>query len=42
VGTLIADAGQVEAPFAGGAIGPIVNGTTMPLSPGRAFATGPL
>ena len=40
VDTLIADAGQVEAPFAGGAIGPIVNGTTLPRSPATAFATG--
>ncbi|MBV8990925.1 MAG: carboxylesterase family protein, partial [Solirubrobacterales bacterium] len=40
VDTLIADAGQVEAPFAGGAIGPIVNGTTLPLSPATAIATG--
>lgn len=40
VDTLIADAGQVLAPTAGGAIGPIVNGTTLPRSPGRAFATG--
>jgi para-nitrobenzyl esterase len=40
VHTLIADAGQVESPFAGGAIGPIVNGTTLPLSPGSAFVTG--
>jgi para-nitrobenzyl esterase len=40
VAKLVADAGQVEDPFAGGAIGPIVNGTTLPLSPATAFATG--
>jgi len=38
--TLIADAGQVEAPFAGGAIGPIINGTTLPVSPANGFASG--
>jgi para-nitrobenzyl esterase len=40
VATLITDAGQVEAPFAGGVIGPIVNGSTLPLSPSRAFRIG--
>ena len=40
VNTLVADAGQILAPFAGGAIGPIVNGTTLTMSPAQAFATG--
>lgn len=38
--TLVEDAGQFESPFAGGTIGPIVNGTTLPVSPGEAFKTG--
>ncbi len=38
--TLVEDGGQFESPFAGGAIGPIVNGTTLPMSPGEAFKTG--
>jgi para-nitrobenzyl esterase len=38
--TLVEAGGQFEAPFAGGAIGPIVNGTTLPMSPAEAFKTG--
>ena len=38
--TLVEDAGQFENPFASGPIGPIVNGTTLPTSPGLAFKTG--
>jgi para-nitrobenzyl esterase len=38
--TLLAQAGQFESPFAGGAIGPIVNGTTLPMSAGEAFKLG--
>jgi para-nitrobenzyl esterase len=40
VNTLLADAGQIFSPFSGGAIGPIINGTTLTISPGKAFATG--
>lgn len=40
VNTLLEDAGQLEDPFAGGAIGPIVNGTTLPMSAAEAFKTG--
>jgi para-nitrobenzyl esterase len=38
--TLAEDGGQVENVFGGGVIGPIVNGTTLPMSPGKAFKTG--
>jgi para-nitrobenzyl esterase len=38
--TLAEKGGQFLAPFAGGAIGPIVNGTTLPMSAGEAFKTG--
>jgi para-nitrobenzyl esterase len=38
--TLVADAGQLENPFAGGAIGPIVNGTTLTMSAAEAFKLG--
>ncbi len=40
VNTLLENAGQLENPFAGGAIGPIVNGTTLPMSAAQAFKTG--
>jgi len=38
--TLVKDGGQVYDPTAGGTIGPIVNGTTLTMSPAKAFATG--
>ena len=38
--TLVEDGGQYTAPTAGGTIGPIVNGTTLTMSPATAFATG--
>lgn len=40
VAKLVEDAGTYENPTAGGTIGPIVNGTTLKMSPARAFATG--
>jgi para-nitrobenzyl esterase len=40
VDTLVEDGGQFLSPFAGGVIGPIANGTTLPISPGRAFRLG--
>jgi para-nitrobenzyl esterase len=40
VQTLIDNAGQILNPAAGGTIGPTINGTTLPMSPGKAFATG--
>jgi para-nitrobenzyl esterase len=38
--TLVEDGGQYTEPTAGGTIGPIVNGTTLTMSPAQAFATG--
>jgi para-nitrobenzyl esterase len=38
--TLAEKGGQFLEPFAGGVIGPTVNGTTLPLSPGEAFKVG--
>jgi para-nitrobenzyl esterase len=38
--TLLEQAGQFESPFAGGVIGPVVNGTTLPLSAAEAFRLG--
>ena len=38
--TLAEKGGQFLEPFAGGAIGPIANGTTLPVSPAEAFKTG--
>jgi para-nitrobenzyl esterase len=40
VATLVEDGGQYTEPTAGGTIGPIVNGTTLTMSPAKAFATG--
>jgi para-nitrobenzyl esterase len=40
VTTLVEDGGQFTEPTAGGTIGPIVNGTTLTMSPAKAFATG--
>ncbi len=40
VDTLAEKGGQFLDPFAGGVIGPIVNGTTLPMSPAQAFRTG--
>jgi para-nitrobenzyl esterase len=40
VDTLLEKAGQFLDPAAGGAIGPIVNGTTLPMSAGEAFKRG--
>jgi para-nitrobenzyl esterase len=40
VKTLVEKGGQFLDPFAGGAIGPIVNGTTLPVSPTQAFSSG--
>jgi len=40
VNTLLENAGQIENPTAGGAIGPIVNGTTLPMSAAAAFRRG--
>jgi para-nitrobenzyl esterase len=38
--TLIEDGGQFLDPAGGGVIGPIVNGTTLPMSAGQAFELG--
>jgi len=38
--TLLADGGQVVDPTAGGTIGPIINGTTLRMSPVQALTTG--
>ena len=38
--TLLADGGQVGDPTAGGTIGPIINGTTLRMSPVTALTTG--
>lgn len=38
--TLIAEGGQVGDPTAGGTIGPIINGTTLTMSPDQAITTG--
>ena len=38
--TLFADGGQDGDPTAGGTIGPIINGTTLTMSPVQALATG--
>jgi para-nitrobenzyl esterase len=38
--TLAEKGGQFLEPFAGGVIGPIVNGTTLPMSAAQAFSTG--
>ena len=38
--TLIDNAGYIGNPAAGGTIGPTINGTTLPMSPGKAFANG--
>jgi len=38
--TLVKDAGQMLAPGTSGTIAPTINGTTLPLSPAKAFATG--
>jgi para-nitrobenzyl esterase len=38
--TLVEKGGQFLDPSAGGAIGPIANGTTLPVSPARAFKAG--
>jgi para-nitrobenzyl esterase len=40
VNTLLEQAGQIENVSAGGAIGPIVNGTTLPMSAADAFRRG--
>jgi para-nitrobenzyl esterase len=40
VQTLIDNAGHIGNPTAGGTIGPTINGTTLPMSPGKAFANG--
>ncbi|MBV8988927.1 MAG: carboxylesterase family protein [Solirubrobacterales bacterium] len=40
VNTLLEKGGQIVEPFAGGAIGPIVNGTTLPMSAAKAFELG--
>jgi para-nitrobenzyl esterase len=40
VGTLLAKGGQFVKPFAGGVIGPIVNGTTLTMPAGKAFKLG--
>jgi para-nitrobenzyl esterase len=40
VNTLLEQAGQIENVSAGGAIGPIVNGTTLPMSAAKAFRRG--
>ena len=37
---LVEAGGQFTEPTAGGTIGPIVNGTTLTMSPAKAFATG--
>jgi para-nitrobenzyl esterase len=38
--TLVEEGGQYEDPTAGGTIGPIVNGTTLPMSAAEAFKLG--
>lgn len=38
--TLVAEGGQVGDPTAGGTIGPIINGTTLTMSPVKALTTG--
>jgi para-nitrobenzyl esterase len=38
--TLVEQAGQFENPTSGGTIGPIVNGTTLPMSAAEAFKLG--
>jgi para-nitrobenzyl esterase len=38
--TLAEKGGQFLSPFAGGVIGPTVNGTTLPISPAQAFKVG--
>ncbi len=40
VSTLLAKGGQFVKPFAGGVIGPIVNGTTLTMPAGKAFRLG--
>lgn len=40
VDKLVTAGGQFTEPTAGGTIGPIVNGTTLTMSPAKAFATG--
>lgn len=40
VDTLLKEGGQFTLPTAGGTIGPIVNGTTLTMSPVKAFTTG--
>ncbi len=40
VNTLLEKGGQFVNPFAGGSIGPIVNGTTLTMSAGQAFRRG--
>ncbi|HEY3773936.1 MAG TPA: carboxylesterase family protein [Solirubrobacteraceae bacterium] len=40
VATLVKNAGSYETPNAGGSIGPIVNGTTLPMPAAKAFNTG--
>ncbi len=40
VSTLLEKGGQFVNPFTGGVIGPIVNGTTLPLSAAQAFRRG--
>lgn len=40
VAKLVEAGGQFTEPTAGGTIGPIINGTTLTMSPARAFATG--
>ncbi|UIJ35047.1 carboxylesterase/lipase family protein [Allobranchiibius sp. GilTou73] len=40
VDKLVSAGGQFVEPTAGGTIGPIVNGTTLTMSPAKAFATG--
>jgi para-nitrobenzyl esterase len=42
VQTLIANGGQILDPTAGGTIGPIINGTTLPMSAAEAFILGRL
>ncbi|HTX11332.1 MAG TPA: carboxylesterase family protein [Solirubrobacteraceae bacterium] len=40
VSTLLEEGGQFVKPFAGGVIGPIVNGTTLTMPAGKAFKLG--
>jgi para-nitrobenzyl esterase len=42
VPALVSNGGQILDPAAGGTIGPTINGTTLPMSPATAFATGHL